>query len=109
MFYLPQLEKSRFSVSTIDAELFPELLSWSAWTNALPHSRAQSIPSDITKTDGTDTMHEIDTDTMHEAHVVNETNSLYSSILDPTALEFGFDQSCFDGLDDFLIHEMQTG
>ena len=79
--------------------------------NALPHSCNQSIPSDIAKPD-TDTLpetitihhdsndvHEVDADTIHEA------NPLFSSILDPTTLEVGFDQSCFDGLDDLVIHD----
>ena len=79
--------------------------------NALPHSRTQSIPSDITKPD-TDTFRE--TVTIHhetnaipedEADSVDEANLLLSSILDPTTLEFGFDQSCFDGLDDPVIHD----
>jgi len=104
------LGKSRFSISTIDSELFPELLSWSALMNALPHSRTQSIPSDITKPD-TDTFRETvtihhDANAIHEddADTVNEVDLLLSSILDPTTLEAGFDQSCFDGLDDKLIH-----
>lgn len=91
------MEKSRFSVSTIDSELFPELLSWSALVNTLPTpSYAQSIPSDISQLGDTDTVHEIDS--MHEA------DPSLSTILDPTTLEVGFDQSCFDGLDHLLIH-----
>jgi len=69
--------------------------------NALPTSQyGQSIPSDITKTSdiGTDTDTDTDTDTVFEA------NLSLSLILDPTAIEAGFDQSCFDGLDDLLVH-----
>lgn len=94
------LEKSRFNVPTIDSELIPELLSWSALMNALPQSCTQTIPSDITKPDGTDTIHE----TIREA-TLDEANSLLSSILDPTTIEAGFDQSCFDALDELLIHD----
>jgi len=101
------LEKGRFSISTIDSELFPELVSWSTLMNALPQSCAQSIPSDITKPDGTDTVH--GSVTTHEANMiheaVDEANSLLSSILDPTTLEVGFDQSCFDALDELLIYD----
>ena len=68
--------------------------------NALPQSRTQSIPSDITKPDGTDTIHE----TIHEP-TPDEANPLLSSILDPTTIEAGFDQSCFDTLDELLIHD----
>jgi len=105
------LGKSRFSISTIDTELFPELLSWSALMNALPHSRTQSIPSDITKPDTdtfreTLTIHHHETNAIHDdADTVNEVNLLLSSILDATTLEAGFDQSCFDGLDDKVIHD----
>jgi hypothetical protein len=80
--------------------LFPELLSWSALMNALPQSCTQTVPSDITKPDGTDTIHE----TIHEA-TLDEANLLLSSILDPTTIEAGFDQSCFDTLDELLIHD----
>lgn len=81
--------------------------------NALPHSRTQSIPSDVTKPE-TDTFPETvtihhETNTVHEVRVdadtVDEANLLLSSILDPTTLEAGFDQSCFDGLDDLVIHD----
>ena len=77
--------------------------------NALPHSRTQSIPSDITKPD-TDTFRETVTihhDTIHEddADTIDEASLLYSSILDPTTLEVGFDHSCFDGLDGPVIHD----
>ena len=79
--------------------------------NALPHSRTQSIPSDVTKPD-TDTFRETvtihhETNAMREddAETVDEANLLLSSILDPTTLEAGFDQSCFDGLGDLVIHD----
>jgi len=108
------LEKSRFNISTVDSESFPELLSWSALMNALPHSRSQStqsIPSDITKPD-TDTFRETvaihhETNAIHEdeADPVDEATLLLSSFLDPTTLEVGFDQSCFDGLDGSVIHD----
>jgi len=99
------LEKGRFSISTIDSELFPELVSWSTLMSALPHSSAQSIPSDITKPDGTDTMH--GSVTTHETNIdtVESNTTLLSSILDPTTLEAGFDQSCFDSLDELLVHD----
>jgi len=107
------LEKGRFSISTIDSELLPELVAWSTLMNAMPHSCAQSIPSDITKPDGTDTVHgsvttheansTLETNMIHEADTVDEANPLLSSILDPTTLEVGFDQSCFDALDELLI------
>ena len=77
--------------------------------NAWPHSCAQSIPSDITKPDGTDTVHgsvtTYETNMIHEADTVDEAKSLLSSILDPTTLEVGFDQSCFDALDELLIYD----
>ena len=78
--------------------------------NALPQSRTQSIPSDITKPD-TDTFRETvtihhETNAIYEdADTVNEVDLLLSSVLDPTTLEAGFDQSCFDGLDDKVIHD----
>jgi hypothetical protein len=79
--------------------------------NALPHSRTQSIPSDITKPD-TDTFRETvtihhETNAIHEdeADTVDKANLLLSSILDPTTIEVGFDQSCFDGLDGPVIHD----
>jgi len=107
------LDKSRFNVSTIDRELLPELLSWSALVNALPHSRTQSIPSDVTKPDTdtfretvtihheTNVFHEDETNTVDE----DEDNLLLSSILDPTTLEAGFDRSCFHGLGDLVIRD----
>jgi hypothetical protein len=102
------LKKSRFNISTVDSELLPELLSWSALMNALPHSRTQSVPSDITKPD-TDTLRETitihhETNTIHENEAATA-NLLFSSFLDPTTLEVGFDQSCFDDLDDLVIHD----
>lgn len=78
--------------------------------NGLPHSRTQSIPSDITKPD-TDTFRENvtihhESNAFHEDEAGNdEVNPLLSSILDPTTLEAGFDKSCFDGLDDLVIHD----
>lgn len=79
--------------------------------NTLPHSRTQSIPSDITKPDAdtfreTVTIHH-ETNAIHEdeADTVDEANLLLSSFLDPTTLEVGFDQSCFDGLDGSVIHD----
>ena len=79
--------------------------------NALPHSRTQSIPSDISKLD-TDTFRETvtihhETNAIHEleADTVDEAYLLLSSILDPTTLQVGFDQSCFDGLDGPIIHD----
>lgn len=93
---LATLEKSRFSVSTIDSELFPELLSWSALMNTLPTAPcAQSIPIDIAEPGDADP---------DDTTIVHEATSSLSLILDPTALEFDFDQSCFDGLDSLLIH-----
>jgi hypothetical protein len=78
---------------------------------ALPHSRTQSVPSDITKPD-TDTFretvtihHESNTSHEDEADTVDEANLSLSSILDPTTLEAGFDKSCFDGLGDLVIHD----
>ena len=45
---------------------------------------------------------------MHEADIVYEVdieaNSVFLSVLDPTTLATGFDYSCFDGLDENLIH-----
>jgi len=98
------LEKSRFNVPTIDSELIPELLSWSALMSALPQSCTQTIPSDITKPDGADTIHETIQDAIQNA-TLDEANPLLSSILDPTTIEAGFDQSCFDTLDELLIHD----
>lgn len=83
------LENSRFSVSTINSELFPELLSWSAIMNRQSTSpRPQIVP--LPKSDDGDT-------------ILAATLSL-SVILDPTTLEFGFDPSCFEGLDDLLVY-----
>lgn len=83
-----QLEKSRFSVSTINSDLFPELLSWSAIMDVQPTSPClQKVPLDVSKRD-----------------TVLTTTSSLSVILDPTTLEFGFDESCFDGLDDLLVY-----
>lgn len=86
-----QLETSRFSVSTINTDLFPELLSWSAMMDVQPTSPcSQKVPLDVSKRGDGDT-------------VLGATLSL-SVILDPTTLEFGFDQSCFEGLDDLLVY-----
>jgi hypothetical protein len=83
-----QLEKSRFSVSTINSDLFPELLSWSAIMDVQPTSPClQKVPLDVSKRDT----------------VLTATLSL-SVILDPTTLDFGFDESCFEGLDDLLVY-----
>jgi hypothetical protein len=79
--------------------------------NALSHTRSQSIPSDVTKPD-TDTFRETvtihhETNAIHEddADTVDEANLLLSLVLDPTTLKTGFDQSCFDGLSDLVIHD----
>ncbi|KAH9485750.1 hypothetical protein JR316_0002665 [Psilocybe cubensis] len=87
------IRHSRFSISTINTDLFPELISWSAMmkTQSLSPS-TQSFPSDVTRPS-----HE-DSDT------IMEMNLSLSAIFDPTTLEVGFDTSCFDGLDDTLIY-----
>lgn len=58
----------------------------------------------------TSTIHE--TNTIHEANTMHDSDTAHeadtmdlSSILDPTTLEIGFDWSCLEGLDDFLIHD----
>jgi len=85
------VEKNRFSVSTINTDLFPELLSWSAIMDVQPTSAcSQNVPTDVSKRGDDDTVHEV-------------TFSL-SAVFDPTTLYFGFDHSCFDGLDDLLVY-----
>ena len=79
--------------------------------NALSHTRSQSIPSDVTKPDNdtfreTVTIHH-ETNAIHEddAITVDEAHLLLSSILDRTTIAAGFDKSCFDGLDELVIHD----
>lgn len=77
--------------------------------NALPPSYSQSIPSDITKPGDIDTIHDTNTiheaDTVHDTYIVHQVDSSLSLIIDPTTLQVGFDQSCFDGLDELLIYD----
>ncbi|KAF8161487.1 hypothetical protein B0H34DRAFT_381656 [Crassisporium funariophilum] len=91
------IENSRFSVSTINSDLFPELLSWSAIMDAQSASPASpcviNIPSDVPAVP-----HAPDTDT------VIQSNFDLSSMFDPTTIGVGFDESCLNGLDDLLIH-----
>jgi hypothetical protein len=84
------VEKNRFSVSTINSDLFPELLSWSTIMDIRPTSAcSQKLPTDVSKRGDVDTL---------------EVNLSLSAIFDPTTLDFGFDHSCFDGLDDLLVY-----
>ncbi|KAF8959953.1 hypothetical protein BDZ97DRAFT_1366668 [Flammula alnicola] len=87
---------SRFSVSTtINSDLFPELLSWSAMMDTQPASPcSQKFPSDVSK-------REPDVETVDT--VLGATLCL-SLIFDPTSLDFGFDHSCLEGLDDLLVY-----
>ncbi|PPQ78590.1 hypothetical protein CVT25_010566 [Psilocybe cyanescens] len=86
------IRHSRFSISTINTDLFPELISWSAMMKTQSMSpSSQSFPSDITRPPG-------------DSETIMEMNLSLSVIFDPTTLEVGFDSSCFDGLDDTLIY-----
>ncbi|KAF8911660.1 hypothetical protein CPB84DRAFT_1762508 [Gymnopilus junonius] len=58
--------------------------------NNQPISPSQSLPSDVSRPGDSDT-------------VVDTALSL-STIFDPTTLDFGFDSSCFNGLDDTLVY-----
>lgn len=84
----------RDSYSSINSDLFPELLSWSALMNQPKSPCSQNIPTDISlsrRESG-----DIET-------VLDVTFSL-SLVLDPSSLHFGFDYSCLAGLDDLLIY-----
>ncbi|KDR75474.1 hypothetical protein GALMADRAFT_268062 [Galerina marginata CBS 339.88] len=85
-----KIEDSRFSVSTINTDLFPELLSWSAMMSTQPTSPHSQFPSDVSKPSDSDT--------------VMEVSISLSAVFDPTTLDFGFDPSCLNGLDDTLIY-----
>ncbi|KAF9523867.1 hypothetical protein CPB83DRAFT_651833 [Crepidotus variabilis] len=90
------MNRSRMSTTSINSELFPELLSWSAIIDFTQRSAAlpQPIPSDVTEED------ETDISTVDE----RRTSASLSQIFDPTTLAIGFDISCLDGLDDRLIY-----
>ncbi|CAA7260393.1 unnamed protein product [Cyclocybe aegerita] len=92
-----RIEKSRFSVSTINNELLPELLSWSALMDSpLPSLALDPIPKCAAKSKKCESL-ESDQERQPSLKIP------LSSILDPTTLEVGFDASCFDGMDDLLI------
>ena len=55
-----------------------------------PISPSQSLPSDVSRPSDLDTVMEI--------------TVCLPAIFDPTTLDFGFDPSCFDGLDDTLLY-----
>jgi len=58
--------------------------------NSQPISPSQSLPSDVSRPSDSDT--------------VMEASLSLTAIFDPTTLDFGFDPSCFDGLDDTLVY-----
>ncbi|KAF9479368.1 hypothetical protein BDN70DRAFT_878852 [Pholiota conissans] len=88
-----QMITSRISISTINTDLFPELVSWATIIDSHSHrSSSQKIPIDVVA------KREPDVETVLE---VPESISL---ILDPTSLEFGFDQSFLEGFDDLLAY-----
>jgi len=90
-----KIEQSRFSVSTINTDLFPELLSWSAMMNSQSMTPfSQNFPSDVAKHGDPETILEV--------------ALCLSAIFDPTTLNVGFDSSCFDGLDETLIYSPMT-
>lgn len=90
------MKQSRISVSTINTDLFPELITWAAIIESQsPASCSQKIPTDV------HSKREADVDTVHETAPPSPALSL---ILDPTSLAFGFDQLCLEGLDDCLAY-----
>ena len=89
-------QNGRISVSTINTDLFPELITWAAIIESQsPASCSQRIPTDV------HSKREADADTLHETSPPSPALSL---ILDPTSLAFGFDQLCLEGLDDCLTY-----
>lgn len=90
------MKQSRISVSTINTDLFPELITWAAIIESQsPASCSQKIPTDV------HSKREADVDTVHETAPPSPALSL---ILDPTSLAFGFDQLCLEGLDNCLAY-----
>jgi len=92
----------RSGAPSLSSDLFPELLSWSAFNDSMArHSRPassllQGMPDDITDDDYIDDEAVID----HERH---RPLSL-SRIFDPTTLAIGFNTSLLYGLDDQLVY-----
>ncbi|TFK45100.1 hypothetical protein BDQ12DRAFT_48246 [Crucibulum laeve] len=77
--------------TTAESDLFPEILSWAALIDVQTTLRyTQSIPSDISKPEETDT--------------ASDDMSILSSLFDPTTLDIGFDFTCLEGMDDMLLH-----
>ena len=115
--------QSRFSVSTVDSELFPELLSWSAIMEAqagIAPPMLKRFPSDVseltmeviseTKENENDVV--LDDETSSDAPTIKAKHHHYVSrrindLLDPTSIAFGFDVSCLAGLDDGLLFSPQ--
>jgi hypothetical protein len=96
--------ESRQSAMSISSDLFPELLSWSAFIDMTQRSHSasplpQGMPNDIAEDD----MFDDDLLTESECH---QPLSL-SRIFDPTTLAMGFDVSNFKGLDEQLIYSPQ--
>ena len=95
-------DRRRSGAPSLSSDLFPELLSWSAFNDSVArHSRRapsllQGMPDDITDEDYIDD--EAITD--HERH----SPLSLSRIFDPTTLAIGFDVSLLYGLDDQLVY-----
>lgn len=97
--YLSELDsiQSQISVSTINTDLFPELITWAAVIeDHSPACCSQKVPIDVLSK----REHDIDTVNETTVHSLSE----LALVLDPTSLEFGFDRSCLDGLDDCLAY-----
>ncbi|KAF5322026.1 hypothetical protein D9619_002124 [Psilocybe cf. subviscida] len=84
----------RDSSSSINSDLFPELLPWLALMNQPKSPCTQNIPSDIS----------LSRRESGDIETVLDVAFSLSMVLDPSSLHFGFDCSCLAGLDDLLIY-----
>ena len=96
------MSESRQAAMSISSDLFPELLSWSAFIDMTQRTQStspppQDMPNDIAEDD---IFYDDDILTEPECHQA----LLLSQIFDPTTLAMGFDPSYLYGLDEKLIY-----
>jgi hypothetical protein len=109
------MDDNRQSALSISSDLFPELLSWSAFidmTHRRSHSASpplpQGMPNDIAEDDNDDLYDDDDDDDMFsESEQFHPPPLFLSQIFDPTTLAIGFDPSHLHGLDQQLIYSPQ--
>jgi hypothetical protein len=94
IFFSPfmQTNESRQSAMSISSDLFPELLSWSAFIDMTQRSHSASPLSQGMPNDIEDDMFDDDILTESDYH---HHPLLLSRIFDPTTLAMGFDVSLF--------------